>query len=48
MTSHNIYVILELWWKGLTVTHAPDFLALQFDPLSNNAWDFVATDFLWT
>lgn len=47
MTPHNIYVIFEVWLKGLTLTHTPEFLALQFDLLSNIAWNFVATDFLW-
>lgn len=48
MASHNTNVIFEVWWKGLTVTHAPELLALQFDLPSNIARNFVATDFLWT
>lgn len=48
MTSHNTNVIFEVWWKGLTVTHAPEHLARQFDLPSNIARNLVATDFLWT
>lgn len=44
MTSHNIYVILEVWWKGTTVTHTPEILALWFELLHNMVWNFVATD----
>lgn len=48
MTLHNTNVIFEVWWKGLTVIHAPELSALEFDLPSNTAWNFVATDFLWT
>lgn len=42
---HNIYIILEVEWKDLTVIHAPEFLALLLDLLSNIAWNFAATNF---